>query len=93
MQIKCRIISKKEQAARDKKASEAASEYSKAAKESKVNPDRNAELLEIVKSKFPEADADTKAKVKEFMAENGIAKFTDPDIPTAVFEKIVQIIA
>ena len=85
--------SKKEQAARDKKASEAASEYSKAAKESKVNPDRNAELLEIVKSKFPEADADTKVKVKEFMAESGIAKFTDPDIPTAVFEKIVQIIA
>lgn len=84
--------SKKEQAVRDKKASEAASEYSKAAKESKVNTERNEELLEIVKAKFTGVDAETKAKVREFMTENGISKFTDPDIPTAVFEKIVQLI-
>lgn len=84
--------SKKEQEVRDKKASEAASEYSKSAKTSKVDPDRNAEILEIVKSKFPEAGADVKVQIRELMNENGISKFTDPDIPTAVFEKIVQLL-
>lgn len=66
--------------------------YSKAQKESKVDPDRNAEILEIVKSKFPEADMNVKAQIRELMNENGISKFTDPDIPTAVFEKIVQLL-
>lgn len=84
--------SKKEQEVRDKKASEAASEYSKSAKTSKVDPDRNAEILEIVKAKFPEADMNVKAQIRELMNENGISKFTDPDIPTAVFEKIVQLL-
>lgn len=84
--------SKKEQAERDKKASEAASEYSKTAKESKVDAERNEELLGVAKAKFPNADVDVKAKIRELMNENGISKFTDPDIPTAVFEKIVQLL-
>lgn len=65
--------------------------YSKAQKESKVDPERNEELLNIVKAKFPEATAEAKSKIREIMVANNITKFTDPDIPTAVFEKIVQI--
>lgn len=65
--------------------------YSKAQKESKVDPDRNAELLDIVKAKFSEANAEAKTKIREIMTANNITKFTDPDIPTAVFEKIVQL--
>lgn len=84
--------SEKEQATRDKKASEAASEYSKTAKEKKVDPERNEELLAIAKAKMADADPDKKAKIKELMSENGITKLTDPDIPTAIFEKLVQIL-
>lgn len=82
--------------AEEEKNLEESAKKAKAKDESKrkneVDPDRNAEILEIVKSKFPEAGADVKAQIRELMNENRISKFTDPDIPTAVFEKIVQLL-
>lgn len=83
--------SKKEQVVRDQKASLAAKEYSEEQRDKKVNPDRNVELIAEIKSKFTEASIEVKTQIKEIMKEYGIAKFTDPDIPTVALEKIVQL--
>lgn len=83
--------SKEEQAEKDKKAEEVAKEFSESQREKKVDLDRNKELIDVIKTKFPEASAQTKTQIKEIMKEYGITKFVDPDIPTVALEKIVQL--
>lgn len=79
-------------AARKAKEKEVAEKLKKDA-ENKVDEDRNAELMVVVQNKFSEADKETKAKVKEIMAEHEIPNFKNPDdIPTAVLEKIVNVL-
>ena len=83
---------KKEQAKAQKEADKKAAEYSKSAKENKIDEEKNEELIEIIKIKFPNASDDTKAKVKEVMAKAGIENFKETSVPTKPLEKIVEIL-
>nr|DAL78943.1 MAG TPA: AAA domain protein [Caudoviricetes sp.] len=59
----------------------------------KIDEDRNAELLQVIQNKFPDADAATKKSVKEIMKEHDIPNFKNADdIPTAVLEQIVKVL-
>ncbi len=87
------IEKKKEEEAKElKEKAEKAKVKDETARKNAVDPERNEELLAIAKAKMADADPDKKAKIKELMSENGITKLTDPDIPTAIFEKLVQIL-
>lgn len=67
-----------------------AEEYVDSVKTSKINEERNAELLQVIQNKFPDADAATKKIVKEIMKEHNIPNFKNTDdIPTAALEQIV----
>lgn len=83
---------KKEQAEIAKKVEERAEKYSATKKESKVDEDKNSELISIIQSKFSSASADTKANIKQIMANNGFSKFSDENIPTAALEEIVALL-
>lgn len=68
-------------------------EKQKADAANKIDEDRNAELLQIIQNKFPDADAATKKSVKEIMKEHDIPNFKNADdIPTAVLEQIVNVL-
>lgn len=59
----------------------------------KIDEDRNAELLQVIQNKFPDADAATKKSVKEIMKEHDIPNFKNADdIPTAILEQIVKVL-
>lgn len=80
---------KKEQDKEAKEERKKASEKSKAAKNNKVDVERNEELKEIIQSKFGSLDADNKAKFKEIMTENNIESFKDvSETPTKVLETL-----
>ena len=83
---------KKEQAKQQKEADKKAAEYSKNAKANKVDVERNEELIGIIKSKFSDADDDTKTAIKQIMADNGIANFKDVEVPTKPLEEIVKLL-
>ena len=80
---------KKEQAKAQKAADKAAAEYSKNAKANKVDLERNEELIETIKSEFPNASDNTKKAVKKIMEEYGFDNFKNLEVPTAGLEKIV----
>lgn len=66
-------------------------EKQKANAENKIDEERNAELLQMIQNKFPDADAATKKSVKEIMKEHDIPNFKNTDdIPTAILERIVK---
>lgn len=68
-------------------------EKQKADAANKIDEDRNAELLQIIQNKFPDADAATKKSVKEIMKEHDIPNFKNADdIPTAILEQIVKVL-
>lgn len=68
-------------------------EKQKADAANKIDEDRNAELLQVIQNKFPDADAATKKSVKEIMKEHDIPNFKNvDDIPTAVLEQIVKVL-
>ena len=70
-----------------------ATNYVESVKKTKINPDRNAELMGIIQNKFSDAAAATKKKVKVIMAENNIPNFKNADdIPTAILESIVEVL-
>ena len=70
-----------------------AEEYIRSVKNSKIDEDRNDELLQVIQNKFPDADAATKKSIKEIMKEHDIPNFKNVDeIPTAVLEQIVKIL-
>lgn len=78
--------------ARKQKEKELA-EKQKADAVNKIDVERNAELLQIIQNKFPDADAATKKSVKEIMKEHDIPNFKNADdIPTAVLEQIVNVL-
>lgn len=78
--------------ARKQKEKELA-EKQKADAVNKIDEERNAELLQIIQNKFPDADAATKKSVKEIMKEHDIPNFKNADdIPTAVLEQIVNVL-
>ena len=68
-------------------------EKQKADAANKIDEDRNAELLQVIQNKFPDADAATKKSVKEIMKEHDIPNFKNADdIPTAILEQIVKVL-
>lgn len=68
-------------------------EKQKADAANKIDEDRNAELLQVIQNKFPDADAATKKSVKEIMKAHDIPNFKNTDdIPTAILEKIVNVL-
>lgn len=68
-------------------------EKQKADAANKIDEDRNAELLQVIQNKFPDADAATKKSVKEIMKEHDIPNFKKADdIPTAILEQIVKVL-
>lgn len=82
----------KEQKEREAEAAKNASEFSKKSKENKVDEDRNAELLAEIKPLYSGASDDDKVVIKSIMTEYGMTKLSEPDVPTAALEKIVQIL-
>lgn len=83
---------KKEQKMKEDKAAEEAKEYIELKKTLKVDEDRNAELISIIQSKFSSASTSVKTEIKQIMSNNGFAKFSDENIPTAALEEIVKLL-
>lgn len=83
---------KKTQKERDEKRAKEASEYSKAAKENKVDAERNAELatqLTKIATEFKKKEPAKFEEIKKMMAELGMKDFKGIDeTPTAHFEKL-----
>lgn len=78
--------------ARKQKEKELA-EKQKADAVNKIDEERNAELLQIIQNKFPDADAAIKKSVKEIMKEHGIPNFKNADdIPTAILDEIANVL-
>lgn len=84
--------SKKAQAEKDKKAAAAAKQYSSDKKKNRVDEEKNQELVEKIKAAYFDASDNVKDQVKEVMAEYGIARFSDDNLPTQGLEKIVTIL-
>ena len=82
---------KKKQAEKDKIAAEKAAEYSKSAKENKVDLDRNEELKSLIQESLPNLDKDKKSEFKALMAELEITDFKHVDeIPTKKMEQLAE---
>lgn len=84
--------SKKKQAKAEKEKEKEAAEYSKQKKEHKVDEERNAELIDIIKAKFSDAEDDVKDKIKAIMEEANIPNFKSTDVSTKALEKIVELL-
>lgn len=84
--------SQKVQKEKDKKAAEAAKQYSSDKKRNHVDENKNQELVDKIKGAYFDASDDTKEKVKEIMAEYGIMKFSDENLPTKGLEEIVSVL-
>ena len=76
-----------------KKQEKALAEKQKAEAATKIDEERNEELLVIIKNRFPDASAGTKKAVKEIMEANGFANFKDIEVPTAALEEIVKVLS
>ena len=80
----------KKQKATDKEKAKAASEYSKSAKNNKIDAEKNEEIVELIKTKFSELDDDGASEIKALMKELGIKNFKESDeIPTKHLEAIL----
>ncbi len=83
----------KKKAAEEAKEKEAfAAKYAEEKAKNHADEDKNAELIDIIKTKFPDADDDTKAKVKSLMAKYNIPNFKDNNVSTKGLEEIVAIL-
>jgi hypothetical protein len=62
-------------------------------KKNRANVKKNEELVEIIKSKFPEASDETKDKITEVMGEYKIKSFKDTEeTPTIALQTIVDLL-
>lgn len=82
---------KKNQTEKDKKKAKEAAEYSKAVKDSKIDEDRNTELVEQIKTNFKSIDSEEKKEsVKAMMEKLDAHKFSELlDKPTKALEEIL----
>ncbi len=85
--------SKKKGAKADKEKAEFAKKYAEEKVKNAVDEEKNEELIDIIRSNFPNADDGTKAKVKEIMAEYNIPNFKEKDVSTKGLEAIVELLA
>ena len=83
---------KKRQAKVEKEKGKAATEYIENKKKNAINEERNAELIDIIKTKYPKATDETKEQIKEVMANGGIENFKNLDVPTKPLEEIVELL-
>lgn len=83
---------KKRKAEEIKKRKEKAQEYGESIKENRVDIEKNNELIDIIKTKFTDADDDVKAKVKAIMQQYDIPNFKENDVSTKGLEEIVAIL-
>ena len=85
-------INKRKQAEIQERESKA-TEHIQSIKESNIDPDRNAELMEVVQNKFTDADLTLKKQIKAYMKEHDIPNFKNSDeIPTKCLETIVEML-
>lgn len=83
---------KKRQAKVEKEKGKAATEYIENKKKNAINEERNTELIDIIKTKYPKATDETKEQIKEVMASGGIENFKNVDVPTKPLEEIVALL-
>ena len=83
---------KKRKSAEVKARKEKAEEFAEEETKNKVDVSKNEDLIDTIKTKFPDADDDTKAKVKDIMAEYNIPNFKDTSVSTKGLEEIVSIL-
>ena len=83
---------KKRKNAEVKARKEKAEEFAEEETKNKVDISKNEELIDTIKTKFPDADDDTKAKVKDIMAEYNIPILKDTSVSTIGLEAIVSIL-
>lgn len=57
-----------------------------------VDPEENKRLAEVIKAKFPTAEATIKAQIKELLTSNEIKLGTPEDAKTAVLKEIVKLL-
>lgn len=69
-----------------------AAEYSQSYNNNSVDEERNDELRNIIKAKYSSASDSVKNKIKTIMKEYGFTKFSEDNIPTIAFEKIVELL-
>lgn len=84
--------SKKKAEKEAKEKEKFAAKYAEEKAKNHADEDKNVELIDIIKTKFPDADDDTKAKVKSLMAKYNIPNFKDSDVSTKGLEEIVAIL-
>lgn len=65
-------------------------DYSKFIIEQEIDNDRNEEYLDYIKAHYSKANDNIKSTIKEIMSEYGFKRFTDENIPTIAFKKIVN---
>lgn len=75
-----------------KEKEKAATEYIKSKKENKIDEERNAELIELIKTKYTKASDEVKDQIKILMVEHGIGNFKSVEVPTIGLEKIVELL-
>lgn len=83
---------KKRQAKAEKEKGRVATEYIENKKKNAIDEGRNAELIEIIKTKYPKATDEIKEQIKEVMADGGIENFKNVDVPTKPLEEIVALL-
>ena len=89
-------VAKKTQAEKDKKAEEDTVTNSKAARESKIDVDRNTELLAEIKERFKSAGEETQNAIKTYSKEHGVPSLSTKNadsIPTKYLEEIINLLA
>jgi hypothetical protein len=83
---------RKEEEKRIAEASKIAVKRDREKKENYIDDEKNIELIDIIKTKYPKASDEIKEKVKEVMANYKIENFKNYDVPTKGLEEIVTLL-
>lgn len=81
---------KKRKKAEVAKREKDAAEFAKESAASKVDTDRNDELISAIKDAFTNGDDTMKSTIRQAMEENNVENFKDNSLPTAAFEAIAK---
>lgn len=84
--------SQKKAAKEAKEKEKFAAQYAEEKAKNHADESRNVELIDIIKTKFPDADDDVKVKVKAIMQQYNIPNFKEKDVSTKGLEEIVAVL-
>lgn len=84
--------SQKKAAKEAKEKEKFAAQYAEVKAKNHADESRNVELIDIIKTKFPDADDDVKVKVKAIMQQYDIPNFKEKDVSTKGLEEIVAVL-